>query len=354
MISSDSTTRVLTGDTPTGSLHLGHYVGSIENRLAMQDQYDCYFFVANIHALTTRSEKPDEIRADTIAIVKDWLSCGIDPDKATLFVQSEIPAIAELTWYFAMLLGVGRLEKNPTLKDELRVKGKTDNHSFGFKMYPVGQIADILAFRPTFVPVGEDQVPHIEMTREIARRFDQVYSGVNPQTSDEDYVSAGGVFPVPEAKIGRVARLTGIDGKQKMSKSLGNAIFLSDTPKQVQKKCNKIFTGRGTMDDPPVLEGNTVFEYHDAFHSDPGHVAELKEAYARGDVGDGAVKKELGELINTLLEPIRARRDAISDDHVIDVLKDGTRRANEVAEATLWEAKKAARFDFFSRGLSLD
>jgi tryptophanyl-tRNA synthetase len=353
MSSSDSDIRVLTGDTPTGSLHLGHYVGSIENRLAMQETYDCYFFVANIHALTTRAEKPDEIRADTIAIVKDWLSCGIDPNKATLFIQSEVPAIAELTWFFAMLLGVGRLEKNPTLKDELRVKGKADNHSFGFKMYPVGQIADILAFRPTFVPVGEDQIPHIEMTREIARRFNQVYSGVNSQTADEDYVSAGGVFPVPEAKIGRVARLTGMDGEHKMSKSLGNAIYLSDTAKQVQKKCNKIFTGRGTMDDPPVLEGNTVLEYHQAFNPDSQRVAQLKQTYADGEIGDGAVKKELGEVINALLEPIRQRRESISDGDVIDVLRGGTRRANEVAEATLWEAKKAARFDFFERGLTL-
>jgi len=345
--------RVLTGDTPTGHLHLGHYVGSIENRLAMQDKYDCYFFVANLHALTTRSGDVAGIRADTIAIVKDWLSCGIDPDKATLFLQSEIPAIAELTWYFAMLLGYGRLMKNPTVKDEIRVKNLGENYSFGFLMYPVGQIADILAFRPAFVPVGEDQVPHIEMTREIARRFDQLYCGVDPQTPDEDYAKAGGVFPVPEASIGRVSRLTGIDGEHKMSKSLNNAILLSDTPKQVQKKCNKIYTGRGSMDDPPVMENNTIIEYLNAFHSDPDEVKNLIEAYSKSELGDGHLKKEAAQAINTLLDPIREKREKITDDDVIDILKAGTAKANQVAEQTLWNAKQAAQFDFFERTLNI-
>ncbi|MDH3583526.1 MAG: tryptophan--tRNA ligase [Phycisphaerae bacterium] len=346
-------TRVLTGDTPTGSLHLGHFVGSIENRLEMQEKYDCYFFVANLHALTTRADDVPGVRADTLSIVKDWLACGIDPAKATLFLQSEVPAIAELTWYFGMLLGYGRLMKNPTVKDEIRIKNLGDNYSFGFLMYPVGQIADILAFRPAFVPVGEDQVPHIEMTREIARRFDQVYCDVAGETADADYEAAGGVFPVPEARVGRVARLTGTDGKNKMSKSLNNAIYLSDPPKQIRKKCNRIFTGRGTMDDPPVLEGNTVLEYHDAFNPDAARVQELRAAYAAGEIGDGAVKKELGDLLVALLEPIQERREKISDDEVIDILRDGTRKANEVAEQTLWAAKEAAKFDFFPRSLAI-
>lgn len=343
--------RVLTGDTPTGSLHLGHYVGSLEARLGMQEEYDCYFLIANLHALTTRADEPEGIRADTLAITKDWLAVGLDPEKATFFLQSEVPAIAELTWYFAMLLGYGRLMKNPTVKDEIRVKGLGENYSFGFLMYPVGQIADILAFRPDFVPVGEDQVPHIEMTREVARRFNQLYCGVDPQTPDEENRAAGGVFPVPEAKVGRVARLTGIDGVNKMSKSLNNAIFLTDDAKTVKKKCNRIYTGRGTMDEPPVLENNTVLEYLQTFHPDQQRVEELYNSYANSEIGDGQLKKELGQVLNEFLEPIREKRAKISDDDAIDVLRSGTARANETAERTLAMAKEANRFGFFEREL---
>lgn len=346
-------TRVLTGDTPTGSLHIGHYVGSIESRLAMQDEYDCYFLIANLHALTTRADDPEGIRRDTLEITKDWLAVGLDPRKATMFLQSEVPAIAELTWYFAMLLGYGRLMKNPTVKDELRVKGMTENHSFGFLMYPVGQIADILAFRPAFVPVGEDQVPHVEMTREIARRFNQTYRGVKGETPDEKHVEKGGVFPIPDARIGRIARLTGIDGKHKMSKSLNNAILLTDPPKTVRKKCNKIYTGRVDPTSPGTVEGNTLFEYHDAFNPDTHRVEELKDLYRAGRIGDGDVKKELGQALNAFLEPIRNRREQISDDDAIDVLKDGTARANAVAEETLSMAKEANGFGFFGRELRI-
>ncbi|MBI1374305.1 MAG: tryptophan--tRNA ligase [Phycisphaera sp.] len=353
MTASNEKPRLLTGDTPTGRLHLGHYAGSIENRLAMQDDYDCYFLIANVHALTTRSEEVAGIREDTIEIVRDWMACGIDPNRSALFLQSEVPAIAELTWYFAMILGYGRLMKNPTVKDEIRVKNLGDNYSFGFLMYPVGQIADILAFRPDVVPVGEDQVPHIEMTREIARRFDQLYCGVSGQTDDADYVKEGGVFPIPAAKTGRVARLTGIDGVNKMSKSLGNAILLSDTPKEVQKKCNKIFTGRGTMEDPPVMENNTVIEYLRSFHTDQSRVDELVDAYSKSELGDGHLKKEAAEAINTLLDPIRERREKITDADVVDALREGTKRANAVAEKTLWMAKQAMKYDFFERGLEL-
>lgn len=345
--------RVLTGDTPTGSLHLGHYVGSLESRLAMQEEYDCFFLIANIHALTTRAQDVSGVRGDTFEIVKDWLSIGLDPRKCTMCLQSEIPAIAELTWYFAMLLGYGRLMKNPTIKDEIRIKGLGEEYSFGFLMYPVGQIADILAFRPAFVPVGEDQVPHIEMTREIARRFNQLYCGVSGQMADDEVVAAGGVFPVPAAKLGRVSRLTGVDGKNKMSKSLGNAIFLTDDARTVQKKCNKIYTGRGTMDSPPVIEGNTVFEYHETFNPDPQRVAELKKSYAAGRIGDGQVKKELAEALNAFLDPIRARRAELTDADALEVLRAGTAKANEVAEQTLWQAKQAAKFDFFPRSLEV-
>ena len=204
--------RILTGDTPTGKLHLGHYVGSIENRLAMQDAFDCYFLIANKHAFTTRANKPDEIRQSVIDVATDWLAVGIDPNKSTMFIQSEVPAIDELTFFFAMLLPFNRVMRNPTLKDEIRDKGLGDEYPFGFPMYAVGQCADILAFRPAFVPVGEDQLPHLELSREVARRFDQMYCGVDPHTEDADYEKAGGLFPVFQPKLGRVKRFVGTGG----------------------------------------------------------------------------------------------------------------------------------------------
>lgn len=349
--------RVLTGDTPTGRLHLGHYVGSLENRLRLQEQYDCYFLLANMHAFTTRAEKAGEIRQDTIEIVKDWLASGIDPERSTIVLQTEVPAIAELTWFFAMLLPFNRVMRNPTLKTEIESKGLGDQYSFGFPMYAVGQCADILAFRPEFVPVGEDQVAHIEMCREAARRFDQVYCAVNPKTEDEDYPKAGGVFPVPKALVGRVGRLVGVDGVQKMSKSLGNAIFLSDSPKEVQKKVGKIFTGRQSPTEPGDVN-NALFQYVDAFITDASRVAELKRRYAAGDnIGDGHVKQEVAEAINRLLEPMRARRADLEkpggDDRVVEIIRAGTKRANEVAEETLWLAKKAMKLDFGKRKIEL-
>jgi tryptophanyl-tRNA synthetase len=349
--------RVLTGDTPTGRLHLGHWVGSIERRLALQETHECYFLLANMHAFTTRAEKPDDIRRDTVEIVKDWISAGIDPECSCVVLQTEVPAIAELTWFFAMLLPFNRVMRNPTLKTEIDSKGLGDKYSFGFPMYAVGQCADILVFRPEFVPVGEDQVAHIEMCREVARRFDQVYCGVDPHTEDDDYDAAGGVFPIPKALVGRVARLVGYDGQQKMSKSLGNAIELADTPKQVQKKVNKIFTGRQSPTEPGDTS-NALFQYVDAFIPDPERVAELKRRYSAGeDIGDGEIKKEVGEAINAMLEPVRERRTALDgpggDDTVIDIIKAGTARANAVAEETLWRAKEAMRLDFFRRDLTV-
>ena len=349
--------RILTGDTPTGKLHLGHYVGSIENRLALQDEYDCYFLLANMHAFTTRAEQADEIRQDTIEIVKDWLACGIDPERATIVLQTEVPAIAELSWYFAMLIPFNRVMRNPTLKTEIDTKGLGDTYPFGFPMYAVGQCADILAFRPELVPVGEDQVAHIEMCREVARRFDQVFCGVDSQAADEDFAKLGGVFPIPAAKVGRIARLVGYDGKQKMSKSLDNAIFLSDTPKQVQKKVGQIYTGRQSMDEPGDIN-NALFEYVRAFIHDAERVEELEERYSQGDdIGDGHVKAEISDAINELLDPIRERRQAYEgsggDDLVIDIIKTGTQRANALTEETLAKAKAAMRIDFARRELRL-
>ncbi|GIW76554.1 MAG: hypothetical protein KatS3mg104_1617 [Phycisphaerae bacterium] len=234
--------RILTGDTPTGKLHLGHYVGSVENRVALQDQYDCYFIIANKHAFTTRADRPAEIRQSVLEIATDYLACGIDPTRSTMFIQSEVPAIDELTFFFAMLIPFNRVMRNPTLAQEIKDKELGDKYPFGFPMYAVGQCADILAFRPELVPVGEDQIPHLELTREVARRFNQMYCGVHPQTEDRDYVRKGGLFPIIEPKLGRVKRLVGLgppgpDGNLlKMSKSLNNAIFLSDSPEEVEKK----------------------------------------------------------------------------------------------------------------------
>jgi len=347
--------RILTGDTPTGQLHLGHWVGSLENRVALQDQYDCFFLIANMHAFTTRADKPDEIRRSTLDIVKDWIACGMDPEKSTFVLQTEIPGIAELTWYLAMLLPFNRVMRNPTLKTELEDKGLGDNYSFGFPMYSVGQCADILIFRPELVPVGEDQLAHIEPCREVARRFNQLYCGVNPHTEDDDYVKAGGLFPIPEGKVGRVARLIGTDGKLKMSKSLNNAIFLTDTFKQIKKKMGGLYTGRQTMDEPGDIN-NTLFQYVHAFIHDDARVKELEEKYTKGDnIGDGHIKVEVAEHIDKLLEPMRERRapyeGEAGDQKILEILREHTIKANAAAEETLMLAKEAMKLDFVHRSL---
>jgi tryptophanyl-tRNA synthetase len=360
--------RILTGDTPTGKLHLGHYVGSIENRLALQDQYECYFLIANKHAFTTRSDRPAEIRQSVIDVATDWLAVGIDPNKSTMFIQSEVPAIDELTFFFAMLIPFNRVMRNPTLAEEIRDKGLGDHYPFGFPMYAVGQCADILAFRPAMVPVGEDQLPHLELTREVARRFDQLYCNVDPHTSDKDYVKAGGLFPVIEPRLGRVKRLVGIGPPSaetgqllKMSKSLNNAIFLSDDADAVQQKVM-----RGMYTDPKRVRAtdpgetdpakNPLWAFHETFNPDDAWVAENRELYKNGKVGDVAVKKRLVEVLNALLEPIRDRRKQYEQrpDDVLDVLREGTRRANRVAEETLQRAKSAMKQDFFPRRLELE
>jgi len=347
--------RILTGDTPTGRLHLGHWVGSLENRVRLQDEYDCYFLIANMHAFTTRAEKPDDIRRDTLEIAKDWIAVGIDPERSTLVLQTEIPAIAELSWFFAMLLPFNRVMRNPTLKEEIAAKDLGDHYSFGFPLYAVGQCADILAFRAELVPVGEDQEAHIEMCREVARRFNHVYCGVDSTTKDEDYVARGGVFTVPKALLGRIARLVGTDGKQKMSKSLNNAIFLSDETNEILKKCKKIVTGRQSATDPGVVEGNALFQYAKAFMKDTARIAELEQLYTAGQIGDGAVKEEVGRAIDTFLAPIRDKRKSLDgkagDARVVEILRDHVARANKVAEETLRMAKAAMKLDFGPRQL---
>ncbi len=358
--------RLLTGDTPTGKLHLGHYVGSVENRLALQDPYECFFIIANKHAFTTRADRPDDIRESVIEIATDYLACGIDPDKSHMFVQSEVPAIDELTFFFAMLIPFSVVMKNPTLKDELRDKGLGDSYPFGFPMYAVGQTADILAFRPQIVPVGEDQLPHLELTRDVARKFDQLYCGVNPQTPDRDYVSAGGLFPVIQPKLGRVKRLVGLGAPGengqllKMSKSLNNAIFLADDADTVQKKVMGMYTDpkRIRVSDPGETdpEKNPLWAFHETFNPDTAWVDEHREMYKGGKIGDVAIKRKLIEVLNTLIDPIRTRRRHFEQrrDDVLDALKKGTTAANAVAEETLALAKKAMRQDYFPRTLKLD
>lgn len=362
--------RILTGDTPTSTgLHLGHYVGSLESRLALQDHYDCYFLIANVHAFTTLAEKPADIRANTLGIVKDWLAVGLDPDRSTFVLQSEIPAIAELTFLFAMLIPFNKVMRNPTLKTEIESKGLGDTYPFGFPMYAVGQCADILAFRPELVPVGEDQEAHIEMCRDVALKFNQLYCGVGNRVTPGDHFKAGGVFPIPAAKVGRVGRLVGTDGKNKMSKSLNNAIFLYDDAKQVQKKINGIVTGRPSPTSP-IDPTNPLIQYIEAFM--PRERAdEIKAMYASGkEVMDGHIKAELGAAINTLLEPMRQRRAKLEappapgqatglpggtpggEALVLDVIQRGLKKANAIAEETLYKAKEAMGLGFGRRTIN--
>ena len=346
---------ILTGDTPTGQLHLGHYVGSVRRRLELQETHDCYFLLANMHAYTTRTEHSDEIHSDTLEITRDYLAMGIDPSKAAITLQSETPAIAELTFLFAMLLPFNRVMRNPTLKEEIKVKGLGDNYSFGFPLYAVGQTADILAFRAHSVPVGEDQVPHIELTREVARRFNKLFCGIDENIEDDDPIMIEkGVFPIPKADVGKVGKLMGTDGLNKMSKSLNNTILITDSPKQVKKKLGQLYTGRQSMTDPGDPD-SSLMQYVDTFITDSDRAAELKDTYVRGDnIGDGHIKVEIAEAISELLAPMQERRAKYEgdDDTIIDIIKDGTTRANVQTEKTLAMAKEAAGLGFFTREIS--
>jgi tryptophanyl-tRNA synthetase len=310
--------------------------------------------IANVHAFTTMAEKPAEIRANTIGIVKDWLAVGLDPERSTFVLQSEVPAIAELTFFFAMLLPFNKVMRNPTLKTEIETKGLGDSYPFGFPMYAVGQCADILAFRPELVPVGEDQEAHIEMCRDVAGKFNQLYCGVGNRVGPDEHVASGGLFPVPRAKIGRVARLAGLDGVNKMSKSLGNAVFLYDDEKTVQKKLNKV-TVVAEASSGLVPQGHVLLQYCDAFLPEE-RAKEIRGMYAAGgEVMHGHVKAEVGAAINALLGPMRARRAAIEDRPdkgdglVLEVLRKGAERANAVAEETLYLAKVKMGVDIGAR-----
>jgi tryptophanyl-tRNA synthetase len=355
--------RLLTGDTPTGKLHLGHWVGSVETRVDLQGSYECYFIIANAHAFTTRAEHPAEIRQNTLNIALDYLSVGIDPQKSNIFIQSEVPAIAELTWFFSMLLSFPRVMRNPTIKDEIRHKNLGENYPFGFLLYPVGQIADVLAFRPETVPVGEDQIAHLEMARECARRFNQLYCGVDPQTEDKDYVAKGGLFPIIQPKLSRVKRLVGTSGPNsdgvlpKMSKSLNNAIYLSDDADTIAKKVMGMYTDpkRLRASDPGSTENNPLWIFHETFNPDKKWVEETEIQYRKGQIGDKICKEKLIEILVALTQPMRERRRLYEKDpgELLKILKQGTERANEFAEDTLIKAKTAMKQDYFKRQLKL-
>lgn len=323
--------RILTGDRPTGKLHLGHYVGSLSNRVELQDTYDCYFIIADLHTLTTKPSKEDieKIAPNVREMVLDYLACGIDPENSTIYLQSAVHEVFELNLIFEMLVTVPRLQRVPSLKEMAKSANITEM-PFGLLGYPVLQAADILMPRAHLVPVGKDNESHVELTREIARRFNSIY---------------GEVFPVPDVKVGKVPTLVGTDGNAKMSKSLGNCIYLSDSAKEVEKKVRGMYTdpARVRADVPGKVEGNPVFIYHDAFNKNQEEVKDLKERYQNGKVGDVEVKDKLAKAINDFLGPIRERREsyASKSGYVDEVIYDGTMKMRREAAETLKEMKKA-------------
>lgn len=324
--------RILTGDRPTGKLHLGHYVGTLKNRVALQDEYDLFLLVADYHSLTTHPDKEDVLstRQNALDVVIDNYSAGIDPNKVTHYMQSDVPETAELTLLFSMLTTVPRLQRVPTLKEVMQNLHITEP-SAGLLNYPVLQAADILIVKGDLVPVGKDQASHVEVTREIARRFNSRFADV---------------FPEPDAMIPEDSpTLVGIDGTAKMSKSLGNAIMLSDDADTVREKVMKMYTdpNRIHATDPGTVEGNPLFVYHDLFNDDKAQVEEFKERYREGTIGDVECKRVLVEKLNTFLDPIRERRRFLEErpDDVIDILRQGARRARPIAQETVAQAREA-------------
>ena len=343
---------ILTGDRPTGKLHLGHYVGSLRRRVQLQNEgnYDRMFvFMADVQALTDNADNPEKIRQNIIEVALDYLSAGLDPQLCTLYIQSQIPELAELTTYLMNLVSVSRVQRNPTVKTEIKMRNFEANLPMGFFCYPVSQAADITAFKATTIPAGEDQEPMIELTRELARRFNQVYSEVLVEPN----------ILLPENATAR--RLPGTDGKEKMSKSLGNCIYLSDDADTIWKKVKSMYTDptHVNLNDPGHVEGNAVFTYLDAFSTDQDfadfwpefkNLDELKAAYTHGGIGDMKCKKLLNSVINRMLDPIRERRHAFEQDipEIFNLLKKGSEQARETAAQTMDEVRKAMQIDYFN------
>ena len=343
---------ILTGDRPTGKLHLGHYVGSLRRRVELQNsgEYDKIFvMIADAQALTDNADNPEKIRQNIIEVALDYLSVGLDPAKTTIFIQSQVPELTELAFYYMNLVTVSRVQRNPTVKTEIKMRNFEANIPLGFFCYPVSQAADITLFKATTVPVGEDQETMLEVTRELVRRFNQTYAPVLVEPE----------IMLPENATAR--RLPGTDGKEKMSKSLGNCIYLSDSADDVWQKVRSMYTDPDHLrvDDPGKVEGNAVFTYLDAFCTD-AHFAqywpdyqnldELKEHYRRGGLGDMKCKKFLNSILNEMLEPMRLRRQELQKDipEIFNILKKGTEKARETAAQTMDEVRKAMRIDYFN------
>lgn len=327
--------RILTGDRPSGRLHLGHYVGSLQSRIKLQYEYDQYIMIADVQALTDNFENPKKITENVFEVAKDYLSIGIDPSQTTIFVQSQIPEIGELTVYYLNLVTVGRLERNPTVKSEIQQKGYNDSIPAGFLCYPVSQAADITIFQAELVPVGDDQVPMIEQTNEIVRRFNRIYDSECLKECN--------------AILSNTPRLVGIDGKAKASKSLGNAISLSDTQEEIKQKIFQMFTDPAHLkiSDPGQVEGNVVFTYLDIFHPDKEEVESLKAHYKRGGLGDMTIKNILNNSIQDLLKDIREKREAIKQKDVQEILYHGSAKASQRAKLTMEEVREAIGVKYF-------
>lgn len=326
---------VLTGDRPTGKLHLGHFVGSIQNRLKLQDEYKkCYYMIADVQALTDNADNPQKVRDNVLEVALDNLACGLDPKKTTLFIQSQIPEIAELTVLFLNLVTVARLKRNPTVKAEMKQKGFGEDVPAGFLMYPISQAADILSVKGNIVPVGDDQLPVLEQANEIIDSFNRIYG--------QTFSRIKGVS---------TKRLIGIDGDAKMSKSLGNTINLSDDEKTIIAQVRKMYTDPTHIhkEEPGKVEGNVVFAYLDIFDPNKDEVAELKKQYKKGGLGDMELKNRLSKLLNELIAPIRARREELAKDPeaIMKILEEGTKKVRKEAQKTLAEVKEKLKINYF-------
>ena len=330
----------LTGDRPTGRLHLGHFVGSIQNRLELQETHQLFYMIADVQALTDNADNPTKVRNNVLEVALDNLACGMDPSKTTMFIQSQVPEIAELTVFLLNLVTLARLKRNPTVKSEMKQKGYAENVPAGFLVYPVSQAADILTFKATVIPVGADQLPVLEQANELIDDFNRIYHPI---------------FSRIQPVTARVSRLQGIDGKAKMSKSLNNAIFIGDSDKVVSEKVMAMYTDPNHLrvTDPGQTKGNMVFLYLDVFDPDRAGLKELKRNYEKGGVGDVVVKKRLISVLHEILLPIRERRQKISEDPkaVMQILEEGTKRARKIAKGTLQEVRDALSINYFSTEL---
>lgn len=340
---SDMSQIILTGDRPTGKLHLGHYVGSLSNRVKLQNEGGkaLYVMIADQQALTDNAREPRKVQESVLQVGLDYLAVGLDPEKTTMFIQSQIPQLAELSAYYMNLVTTSRLERNPTVKSEIQQKNFNQSVPVGFYVYPISQVADITAFKATHVPVGDDQQPMIEQAREVARDFNRIY--------DRDVLVEPEIILPPKGQ----GRLVGIDGKGKMSKSLNNGIYLSDSADEIQKKVMSMFTDPNhiRIEDPGQVEGNVVFTYLDVFADDQEKVQELKDHYERGGLGDVKIKRYLNDILQAKLKPIRERREefAANPDYVMNMLKEGSEKAEKVAAQTLKEVKAAMGINYFGQ-----